>query len=437
MCTVVSEHRAANPRAMQYETPAAANARGIELRAQGHLTEAIEAFRAGAGAFPSVLELHQNLAHTLYETGDNLGAIAAYAQALALDPGSVATHLALFELYQITGDPQRALSHQRHALERQQLFSSFAPHEARSVLLLCAPGDWQANIPVDFLFDRATTTVHKLYIIDDLRLKHTVLPSYDVMWNIIAESPEALPYLQRAARLFAAQDKPTLNAPANVLAISRTRLPETLDGSGAFVAPIADVNASDLRSGQQPFDYPIIVRPVGSHAGHGLEKIDDAQALPAYVDREVAQAYFVNPFIDYRSGDGYFRKYRVIFVDGEPFPCHLAISPRWMIHYYNAAMAENAWMREEEGCFLADVRAAFDGERFEALTAIAQSVGLEYFGIDCTIALDGRILVFEADPAMLVHTSDPIELYPYKHRYIPRIYRAVEQMIDRRKSADT
>ena len=44
------------------------------------------------------------------------------------------------------------------------------------------------------------------------------------------------------------------------------------------------------------------------------------------------------------------------------------------------------------------------------------------------------MLVFEADAAMLVHTSDPVDLYPYKQTFVPRIYRAVEQMIDRRKA---
>ena len=113
---------------------------------------------------------------------------------------------------------------------------------------------------------------------------------------------------------------------------------------------------------------------------------------------------------------------------------HLAISPNWMIHYYNAPMAEHQWMRDEEAAFLEDPRSAFDPERFATLVNIGKSVGLEYFGIDCGIDRDGKVLVFEADAAMLVHTSDPVDLYPYKQRFVPRIYRAVEQMIDRRKS---
>ena len=107
-------------------------------------------------------------------------------------------------------------------------------------------------------------------------------------------------------------------------------------------------------------DFPIIIRPVGSHAGHGLEKIADARALKSYMDASTADSFYVSPFIDYSNSDGYFRKYRIIFVDGEAYPCHLAISPHWMIHYYNAPMALNQWMRDEEAHFLEDIANAFD-----------------------------------------------------------------------------
>ncbi len=418
-------------------TAAEANARAIELRAQGRVTEAIAVFRAAIARFPRVPALRQNLAQLLYETGDAPGAIGEHEGVLADEPGDLTSNLALSELLQMTGDRERALAHQRRVLETRRLFSSAAPNERRRVLVLCAPGDWQANIPVDFLFDRTSTTVHKLYLLDTPRLLAEAIPEHDVIWNTIAESPDALPYLALADLVARAAQRPFLNLSARVLATARMQLGETLRATGAVVAPIAERSREALAHGEVPFAFPIIVRPVGSHAGHGLERLDTAAQCAAYTERAPSDAYYASPFVDYRSADGYYRKYRVVFVDGEPFAVHLAISPNWMIHYYNAPMAENAWMRDEEARFLADVHGVFDGARAAALREIASAVGLEYFGIDCTIAPDGRVLVFEADPAMLVHTSDPIERYPYKHRYIPRIYRAVEQMIDRRKAADT
>jgi tetratricopeptide (TPR) repeat protein len=416
-----------------HASPAAINSKAIHLRNSGRLDSAIALLREGIEQFPTVAELRRNLGQMLYEAGDNDGAASAYIASLGIEPDGVAALLALYELYQILGDRCAAIEYQRRALALQRAFLSFAPNAQRSVLVLCAPGDWQANIPVDFLLDRATTSVHKLYIVDEPHLQTDRLPPHDVVWNTIAESPSTNEYLELADRFRTECAKPFLNLPSRVLATARLQLPETLRDSGATVAPIVEVSRNELLHGGVPFPYPVVVRPVGSHAGHGLERIGSLSELDAYLQNVSVERYYVNPFIDYRSSDGYFRKYRVMFVDGEPYPCHLAISPRWMIHYYNAAMAENAWMRDEEARFLANLRLAFDGPRYETLLAIARAVGLDYFGIDCSIAPDGALLVFEADPAMLVHTSDPIELYPYKHEYIPRIYGAVTRMLDKRR----
>ena len=419
---------------MTFPGPSQANAAAIDLRAQGRLPDAIATLREAIGQFPEVVALRQNLAQMLYETGELASAIDEHRAALGLEPDNLASNLGLYELLQITGERDEALRYQRAALRVRRLYSHIAPHEARSVLCLCMPGDWQANIPVDFLFDHDTTTVHKLYVVDQedaapVRLR------YDVVWNIIAESPEALPHLALANHFMRAQNKPALNAPARVITTARPLLDATLANTQARVAPVAILDRERLSNAAVPFAFPIIARPLGSHAGHGLERIDDRDACEPYTQRNPVERYFVSPFIDYASADGFYRKYRIVYVDGAPYPVHLAISPNWMIHYYNAPMSEHAWMREEEAAFLADPRAAFNGPAFETLVRVGAAVGLEYFGIDCGIDRDGNVLVFEADAAMLVHTSDPIDLYPYKHQFVPRIYRAVEAMLDRHRSA--
>ncbi|HTV92263.1 MAG TPA: tetratricopeptide repeat protein [Verrucomicrobiae bacterium] len=420
---------------MTFPGPSQANAAAIDLRAQGRLPDAIATLREGIAQFPQVAALRQNLAQVLYESGDLTGAVAQHRAVLDLEPDNLASNLGLYELLQIAGERDEALRHQRAALRVRRLYSHIAPHEKRSVLCLCMPGDWQANIPVDFLFDHDSTTVHKLYLVD----QHDLVPPnlrYDVVWNIIAESPEALPHLALANHFIRAQSQPALNAPARVITTARPLLDATLANTRARVAPVAIIDRERLSNAAIPFAFPIIARPLGSHAGHGLERIGDREGCEPYTRRNPVERYFVSPFIDYASGDGFYRKYRLVYVDGAPYPVHLAISPNWMIHYYNAPMSEHAWMREEEAAFLADPRAAFNGQAFETLVRVGAAVGLEYFGIDCGIDRDGNVLVFEADAAMLVHTSDPIELYPYKHQFVPRIYRAVEALLDRYTSAD-
>ncbi|HEY1976582.1 MAG TPA: tetratricopeptide repeat protein [Candidatus Baltobacteraceae bacterium] len=445
------------------------NEKAVALRAQGRMREAVAAFSEAIVQFPGAAVLYNNLAMTLDELGAPKEAMLAYDSALArapkfvasligkaglvlregridearrlfdealeVEPSSVAANLGMYELLQIKGELGEAVAHQKRALSHQRAFAHRAPNEKRSLLVLCTPGDWQANVPVDFLFDRRTTSFCKLYLLDDAQASHERLPPYDVVLNAIAESDEAVGALRLARTFLDAQDRPSLNAPERVLGVGRRRLGETLARVDCTVAAVAQAGAESLAAGESPFAYPIIARPVGSHAGHDLARLVSTRELREYAARVGAPAYFVSPFIDYVSGDGNYRKYRIVFVDGEPYPVHLAISPSWMIHYYNAPMGEHQWMRDEEAAFMIDMGSIFTNGLQSVLRNVAGAVGLEYFGIDCAIGQDGRLIVFEADPAMLVHTSDPVEIYPYKHEYVPRIYRAIEAMIDRRKES--
>lgn len=418
-------------------TPAQYNGYAIEARAAGRSEEALRTFAEGVERFPQVHALRANYAHALYESGATARAAQEYERLLELDPDSLAARFALFELLQILGRRDEALAHQLEALARQSLFSSIAPREQRRLLLLCTPGDLQANVPVDFVIDRETTTVHRLFLLDRETSLAQELPPFDIVWNVIAESPTSHRALDLADEFARAQRHIAfLNRAARVRATAREALAETLAQSGAFVAPVARLERAAFLDASAPFGYPSIVRPVGSHAGKGLQRLDADAQRAGYVQEVDASEYYVSPFVEYRSDDGYYRKYRIIFVDGEPYPCHLAISDRWMIHYYNAGMTEHAWRRDEEERFLADMWSVFGAHR-ETLRNIASEVGLEYFGIDATIAQDGRVFVFEADPAMVVHTGDSPELFPYKQRYVPAIFRAVERMLDGRIAADT
>ena len=106
-----------------------------------------------------------------------------------------------------------------------------------------------------------------------------------------------------------------------------------------------------------------------------------------------------------------------------------------MVHYYNAPMTEHRWMRDEERAFLESLAGVFSGALAEALRETAERLGLEYVGIDCAIARDGTLLLFEADNAVLVHLLDDPVTFGYKHRYVPRITAALDAMVRRRISA--
>lgn len=450
-------------------TPAAidANRRGVFLRTQGRAAEAAAAFREGIAAQPELPLLHANLATLLAEVGDVEGAQREYDIALACDPSlpaalsglgslhvrmgrfaqgrqcfervlahdanDLAAHQAMYELEQIDGNTAKALWHQRQILARKTLFSRYAPDERRRLLVLAVPGDFQANVPVDFLIDPQTTTLHKLFLLSSEQTQSVAIPRADAVFVAIAESDENAPALEFAADLVQRIGLPVINDPRRISDANRTQVARKLASIPNVNAPLTTRIRRDELAGAH-IDFPIIVRPVGSQAGRELARINNAPDLGSYLRGSTAPEFYVAPFVDFCSPDGYYRKYRIIVVDGVPYPHHLAISPNWMIHYYNAPMRETPWMREEEALYLAQFAQVFKQPLQEALSAIAGVLGLDYVGVDCSIDSQGRLLVFEADPAMVVHAGDDPQMFAYKNLHAERIFEAFQKLVDRARS---
>jgi hypothetical protein len=177
--------------------------------------------------------------------------------------------------------------------------------------------------------------------------------------------------------------------------------------------------------------FPLILRPRGSHAGVGLAKIDDAAAIAPYLADRPESEFFVARFVDYSSSDGLFRKYRIAFVDGKPYACHMAIADRWDIWYLNAGMAFDAGKRLEEERFLRDFDQDFALRHKGALAGVAERVGLDYFTIDCAENQSGELLIFEADNTAVVHNMDSPDVFPYKPPAMRKIFEAFAAMMYR------
>ena len=364
----------------------------------------------------------------------DLGAVrtAAYAL-LRRDPGHRDAHLRLYEVEQMLGTPVAAVAHLRAAVNVSPLVRSpTSPAGGLRVLALSRIAPWEANIPLELVIDETRIALTRLYVDGSENAADLAgqVPPHDVLVNAIAESDDARPALALANALGTVLGARWINAPSVVAELSRDRVSARFAGSATIVAPA--VRRIDRHAVDHCVEAaPIVIRPVGSQAGIGLERVATTAELRAYLGRVPAAAYYAMPFVDYRSADGFFRKYRIMFVAGRPYACHLAISPRWMVHYYNAAMSEHAWMRAEEAAFIADCQAVFRGPLAAALGEIAAAVPLEYFGIDCAVAADGRLLLFEADAAMLVHGSDPDDLYPYKRAGFETIKAALTALFER------
>jgi hypothetical protein len=168
---------------------------------------------------------------------------------------------------------------------------------------------------------------------------------------------------------------------------------------------------------------------VYAHGGQGLTLLHDAGEVAAF-RAALAQPVYLSHFIDYRSADGYYRKYRIIFIDRRPYPYHLAIGPQWIVHYYTADMESHAWKISEEWAFLQDPAGVLGAAAMAAITAIGVAMDLDYAGIDFSLLPDGRVLVFEANPTMLVHPVGDDGPLQHKNATIDRILDAFDEMLE-------
>jgi hypothetical protein len=355
---------------------------------------------------PTNAAAHAARGNLLLRRGKTDAAQRSYALAARFDPYDAPSRIALGELATMAGDERTAQWWFDAAFSLARVYSPVRRPGSRSALVLCARGPWHRNIPLDFVIDPDRWTLHRWYVPDDaMQPEELVVLAYELVIDAIGESIDAQPALDAARAFVAMQSKPLVNDPQRVRGTARDRLAATLGGiAGCAVAPVQRLGADGLA--HIAGGFPLLVRPTDVHGGRGLERVDDPASMAAYATRVPASIYDVAPFVDYRSADGFYRKYRVMFVDGEPYPYHLALDDSWMIHYYRAPMGEHEWMREEERRFLQAPEGAIAGWS-TTLRAVGAAVGLDYFGIDCTVLSDGTLFVFEADTAMLVHSFDP------------------------------
>ena len=374
-------------------------------------------------------------ARLVFEGGDTQpvwDALMARAAATPPDPGAM---LDLSTLLQLVGQREQGLALQADALARQRHFRrTLGTGEGPRLLALVAAGDLMASTPVEFLLGGWNGALDLLFLAPgDPPL--AAIPEHDLAILAVGESDANAPILRSLAGVVERWPAPMLNAsPAGVAALGRDRAPQRLAGRDDLVAPptrrltraeLADPPAAF----PVPVAFPVIVRPVDSHAGAGLGKLENPADLAAYLARQPGEPFYVQPFVDYAGADGRFRKLRVALVAGRPFIVHMAVSEHWMVHYLNAGMAEDAGKRAEEAAMMAGFDTGFAARHAGAFQAIAAAFGLDYVALDCAEDRQGRLLVFEADTAMIVHDMDPPALYPYKRPAMRKLFAAFQALI--------
>ncbi|WP_194161655.1 ATP-grasp domain-containing protein [Extensimonas vulgaris] len=339
------------------------------------------------------------------------------------------------------------LAMQAQALQLQRVYriaATCAP-PTRRLLMLMVPGDLAANTPLDCLLEESDIELIFYYLGSAEQPFVAPIPAHDAVLVALGDSDANAPLLAALEQALAHWGRPVLNAPALIPATRRDRLSALLQGAPGVSMPaivqvqrskLAEVAAQRAQAATLFADcaFPLIVRPVGSQAGRDLARVTQPRELAEYLARVPEPAFFVAPFIDYRSADGLYRKFRIAMVDGRPYVSHMAASAHWMVHYVNAGMYEDAAKRAEEARFMDDFD-AFCARHQAAFAAIQERLALDYYCMDAAQAADGRLLIFEIDHIMVVHAMDSEALFPFKQRHMARLRTAVRDLLLRRTGA--
>lgn len=408
---------------------------GTLLYSTGYRTAARTAYREAIIQHPHDVTGHVNLANLLLQEGELEEARKHFEAALRLVPDHPQAHQGLGSLLAELGEPAAALEHQRTGYRDRAVmelpYRGDAP-PIRVLLFISANG---ANVPIRHLLD--DRVFQTMVLLPQFYASPGPLPAHDVLFNAIGDADNSEDALESAIDLLNGSAAPVFNHPAAVLRTGRAAnlarlslIPSVVTAHSAHLARelVVASDAADTLAGLG-FVFPLLLRTPGFHNGRHFVKVVKASQLPALAASLPGEELIALQFLDARGTDGKVRKYRVMFVKGQLYPLHLAISSDWKIHYVTAEMSDSEAHRAEEARFLEHMPAVLGARAVAALQAIQNELALDYAGIDFGLSPAGEVLLFEANATMVVQLPEPDERWDYRRDAVKRIHEAVRDML--------
>lgn len=338
------------------------------------------------------------------------------------------SHTCMQMFYVLLALDQRdfALDMQSKALAQRVLYRIAGPAKpVIRLLALMAPGDMLDNTGFEFVVDNSDIRLDLLYLLPGQQLPE-LIPDHDLAIVAIGESDKNRPLLMRLDALLNDWPRPMLNPPRNIQRCARETVFQLLHDIPGLLVPAT--RRTDREQARQAL-FPFTIRPVDTQGGNGLVKIETLTELEAFFELYPDADYHVADYVEYRSDDGRYRKFRIALIDGRPYLCHLAISDHWMVHYRSAGMDLDASKLTEEAVAMASFDGDFSLRHHTPLQAIAARFDLDYVVLDCSETRDGRLLLFEADSRGWIHATDPVDLFPYKAVVMQKAFDAFRTML--------
>lgn len=254
----------------------------------------------------------------------------------------------------------------------------------------------------------AKVPFHRLHVTPNIFRQNRIpeLAQYRCLLNLITEPEGNHRVLDNLRRLLRGAPGQVINRPEAVLQSTRDQVARRLSGIPGLRVPrvvrIRSGKASNPRQAieKAQLDYPVILRAAGSHTGHIVGLFDRADQIPT--DLDGGSDYLATEFVDYRSPDRLYRKYRVFFIGRRMIFRHLIASDGWNIHAKDRRrfMIQRPVLLDEERPLFDRPDGAFRESVHNTLQAVRERMKLDVFGIDFALLPDGQVLLFEANASM-------------------------------------
>jgi len=413
----------------------ALNNLGALLHSTGYRTAARTAYKEAAARHPDDPMSQVNLANALYENGEFASAHEHFEIALRCAPDYPEAHQGLSYVLAELGDHERAAWHRRKGFEQRPVFTLPYRGDGPPVSLLLLISALGGNIPTrNFLDDRVFETT---VVVAEFYDRNLALPRHQLIFNAIGDSDLSGEALSAAQSLVALSGARVLNPPAAVLATGRADNAQRLSRLPGVIAPATVQLPRDLLTSagaestlaRHGLKFPLLLRTPGFHTGRHFVLVDRAAALAEAAAALPGAELTAIQYLDSRGADGKVRKYRVMMIDGQLYPLHLAISSHWKIHYFTAEMADRPEHRAEDAEFLENMATVLGPRAMHALEQIQTALGLDYAGIDFGLSPSGELLLFEANATMVVNPPEPDQRWAYRRPAVERIFAAIRKML--------
>ena len=261
------------------------------------------------------------------------------------------------------------------------------------------------------------------------------LAAFGCVLNLISDADHSPVTLEALGLLLRGYGGRVINRPEAVLRTSRNEVANTLSGiPGLMVPRVLRISGGDPAAALAAVAgsglvYPLIVRRPATHRGRSMVLVEDEDQFRSAIAGP--GDYFAIEFVDYRSPDGLYRKYRVWSFGGRQVFRHLAVTEHWIVHVSpgNELMIDRPDLIAEELRLMERPEGAFPDQVHGIIAAIGERLGLEYFGVDFGFCADGRMVLFEANAAMTYFPMVPHPRFAFRQRLLPPAEEAFMAML--------